>query len=314
MFSLLSRPLGPVERYVIRKNDGSELEILSGLGARLYGWRTCAGNGEIKELLCGAADTSGSRLSPFPGRTRDAEWEWNGIKYKLENNVTWAKHALHGFLFVKPWHFESFKTDGDSARAKFSRLWYGEHPGYPFPFRATSTFEFTGNSFTVTSETENCGMKTLPYAEGWHPYFTLGTRVNNLRLAVPPSRRSALDDADIPAGTYADDVRYAQNNGCTIGDAFINDCFMFNNTAARAETILSDDSRKSSITKSSITVWQEAQRNQWPCVQIYTPPDRESIAIEPMTAEPDVLNHHRGLIEIPPGGKLSLRWGAEFRS
>ena len=59
MFSLLSRPLGPVERYVIRKNDGSELEILSGLGARLHGWRTPAGNGDITELLCGAADASG---------------------------------------------------------------------------------------------------------------------------------------------------------------------------------------------------------------------------------------------------------------
>jgi aldose 1-epimerase len=37
-----------------------------------------------------------------------------------------------------------------------------------------------------------------------------------------------------------------------------------------------------------------------------------SIAIEPMTAEPDALNHHRGLIVIPPGEERTFNFGFRF--
>ena len=40
----------------------------------------------------------------------------------------------------------------------------------------------------------------------------------------------------------------------------------------------------------------------------------ESIAIESMTAEPDALNHHRGLIVIAPGEKRTFRFGATFKN
>ena len=39
-----------------------------------------------------------------------------------------------------------------------------------------------------------------------------------------------------------------------------------------------------------------------------------SIAIEPMTSEPDALNHHRGLIVIPPGETRSFEFGLTFNA
>ena len=39
-----------------------------------------------------------------------------------------------------------------------------------------------------------------------------------------------------------------------------------------------------------------------------------SIAIEPMTSEPDALNHHRGLIVIPPGDTRVFEFGLQFHS
>ena len=40
----------------------------------------------------------------------------------------------------------------------------------------------------------------------------------------------------------------------------------------------------------------------------------KAIAIEPMTAEPDALNHHRGLIVIPAGEQRTFRFGATFKN
>jgi aldose 1-epimerase len=44
----------------------------------------------------------------------------------------------------------------------------------------------------------------------------------------------------------------------------------------------------------------------FPYLQVYTPPHRNSIAIEPMTCLPDVYNNGIGLIELQPGEKRSF--------
>ena len=61
-----------------------------------------------------------------------------------------------------------------------------------------------------------------------------------------------------------------------------------------------------------LDIWQQAGAEQYNAIQIYTPPTRASIAIEPMTSEPDALNHHRRLIEIPPEDSRKFTFGAKF--
>jgi aldose 1-epimerase len=145
----------------------------------------------------------------------------------------------------------------------------------------------------------------MPYAEGWHPYFSLGKPIDELSLLLPPVQKTVVDQADIPTGSYSPESRF--NKGRLINDEFINDCFVLENSGNMAVSELSDPK-----TLRKISVWQQSGEEQWNCLQVYTPPDRKSLAIEPMTAEPDVLNHHRGLIEIPVRGKIELRWGAQY--
>ena len=38
-FSIISRPIGTVQNFVLRRNDGAEFEILSGYGGGLNAWR-----------------------------------------------------------------------------------------------------------------------------------------------------------------------------------------------------------------------------------------------------------------------------------
>jgi len=314
-FQLISRPLGSVERFVIHHESNAELEILAGWGAGLNAWRIPT-QGKMQELLYGyqteenflktQADTSaGERLSPFPGRTNNAQWTWNGNTYQLDNNVTWAKHAVHGLLHVQPWHFESFESNSKQASLTLSYFWNGAHPGFPFPYMAKSTFIFTGKSFEIRSETENFGKNTMPYAEGWHPYFMLGTKVDNLDLQLPPVHKVLVNESDIPTGERQIDERFTQM--AKINDTFINDCEELQNPTP----IISADLWNIQTTE-RIRFWQRTGNKAFNFMQIYTPPDRQSLALEPMTNEPDVLNNHRGLILLKPGEKLNLNWGASY--
>lgn len=129
--------------------------------------------------------------------------------------------------------------------------------------------------------------------------------MDSLSLKLPACKRSVLDSSDIPTGALEVEKRFAKDS--PIGDTFINDCFMFDDLSKRAAILLRDPE-----TGRSVSLWEDVGENAWKGIQIYTPPNRESIALEPMTAEPDVLNHHRCLIEILPGNSIELLWGADF--
>lgn len=323
-FKIISRPLGTVQCFVLLRDDGAEFEVLSGFGGGLNAWRVPAGDkqGKLQDLLFGYRDGStlhkiapdtnaGCRLTPFPGRTAYAKFTWNGTTYPLVNNVSWAPHALHGFLQNKEWQFKSFESDSESCTAVFTCDWPGAFVGFPFPYRATNKITFTGETVTIEASVENIGDKDLPYSEGWHPYFMLGEKIDGLTMELPASRLAILDSADLPTGNFKDDTRFV--GGRKIGDEFINDCFCLG-----AEFSGADKSAKkiAHVTldgcRGTLDFWQQAGIEQYNDIQIYTPPDRMSIAIEPMTAEPDALNHHRGLIVIPAGESRTFKFGFKF--
>ena len=321
-FSIISRPIGTVQCFVLRRDDGAEFEILSGYGGGLNAWRVpTGGSANFQSGSCNSQDllfgyrvgddifkigpdtNAGCRLAPYPGRTAYAQFSWRNSTYKLINNVSWAPHALHGFLQNKEWKFENFESDSDNCTAVFTCDWPGAFAGFPFPFHAVNTITFTGESFTVNSSVKNTGNSDMPYSEGWHPYFMLGEKIDDLTLTLPPTKLALLDKADLPTGNFKDDTRFV--GGRTINDEFINDCFCLNEET-RAHILLEGQ-------VGTLDIWQQAGQEQYNAIQIYTPPNRMSIAIEPMTSEPDALNHHRGLIEIPPGKSQNFAFGAKFQ-
>lgn len=315
-FKIISRPLGTVQCYILQRDNGCEFEILSGYGAGLNAWRVPSHNG-LLDLLFGyregddifkmGPDTNaGCRLTPFPGRTAYAKFNWNGNDYQLVNNVSWAPHALHGFLQNKEWAFKCFESDSDKCTAEFTCDWPGAFAGFPFPFRATNKITFTGESYTVEASVTNIGKADMPYSEGWHPYFMLGEKIDELTMTLPETDFAELDKADIPTGKFHADTRFV--GGRKINDEFINDCFCLGNEFKESEGKTAHMSLQGKF--GTIDIWQNAGRGQYNAIQIYTPPTRMSIAIEPMTAEPDALNHHRGLIVIPAGETRTFKFGA----
>lgn len=313
-FELVSHPLGSLERWIVRHPDGSELEVLAGFGAGLNAWRVPTAQGTL-DLLAGYtseddlrarhADTSaGVRLSPFPNRLRGGEWKWNGKSGKLPINFKWQPHAIHGLLHTQAWQLISFASDSEAAELVLEKRYTGSD-GFPFPFTARTTFRFTGKTFTVKSLTVNEGSDDMPYGEGWHPYFSLGCPVNQLVFRTPALDSVLCDDLSIPTGERTPFADFEL--GHLIEDRFIDNCWAVTENAPEVRTTLHDPA-----SGRSLHVWQQNGNGLFRYIQAYTPPDRQSIAIEPMTCEPDVLNHHRDLLVLSPGKTVELTWGARF--
>ena len=317
-FSLLQRPLGSVPRLVLRHEaSGSELDVLVGRGASLTGWRVQR-EGRALELLDGYdseqdlneryySSHCGARLVPFPGRIKDGAWSWRGQVYQLDKNFPWEDgHAIHGLLFDVPWLQTdwSIDADGQTAWLTLECDYDGKAPGFPFPFRASSRYGLRAESFTVHSFVRNVGTTDLPYADGWHPFFRPGCPIDEAELHFGfPSLHVETDARSIPTGVQVPDDQF--DKSVVLGARAINDAWRAVGPGDKACISL-----KNPATGLAIEYWQERSPAGGDFVQLYIPPKRESLAIEPMTCAPDVLNNNMGLQVLPPGAESALRWGA----
>jgi len=315
---LISRPLGNIERLVIQHESGAELDVLSGRGGCLVGWRVVR-KGHVCELLDGytsEADLNeryysshcGARLSPFPNRIKDGCWTIQGKAYQLDKNFPWENgHAIHGLLFDLSWVKTDFVCNGDVAELRLECDYDGSHPGFPFAYKASTRYSLTAQGFTVESDVMNLGTQTLPFGEGWHPYFRTGAKVDNAVLQFgSPVVKLEVDERSIPTGASALDEDF--QDPTRIGERGFNTCWKFTGSDGTAEIFLSD-----AATGIAYRYWQERRSSQYDYIQLYIPPHRESLAIEPMTCPPDVLNNHLGLITLAPGESHTMCFGVELK-
>ena len=56
----------------------------------------------------------------------------------------------------------------------------------------------------------------MPYSEGWHPYYMLGEKIDDLTMDLPDCLLAELDSADLPTGNFHVDNRFT--DGKKIGD------------------------------------------------------------------------------------------------
>lgn len=137
----------------------------------------------------------------------------------------------------------------------------------------------------------NLSKGNLPIADGWHPYFQLGGRVDDWQLQFYAEAIVEFDDRLVPTGLLA---QYdAFDTPRTIGDTFLDNCFAL----------------KPELENPACELYNPANGLRvsffpgegYPYLQIYTPPARRSIAIENLSAAPDAFNNKMGLMVLQPG-------------
>lgn len=283
------------EQYSI--SQGRHTALVTEVGAHL---RSICVDG--RELLWSfAADSTpaasqGRHLLPWPNRIRDGRYVFGDVTHQLAITEVPRHTALHGLNEGFAWDLVSH-TDNQVVQR---HVFYPE-AGWPGTLTATLTHNVSDDGLRVRVHVTNDGDAAVPYGYGVHPYFAFDN-VDDVTLELPFTSELRVDEdrllpISVVPTTRGKDFQSARPIGQTQFDTAFTDP-----TATEWTARLVGSSH-------TVEVWGD---RTVPWVQLYTRPERDAIAVEPMTCGPDAFNEgptHAGRIVLSPGDSHVATWG-----
>ncbi|MFK7937553.1 MAG: aldose 1-epimerase [Saprospiraceae bacterium] len=236
-------------------------------------------------------------LFPFPNRLKDGQYKWEGKSYQFPINEEQNQHALHGFLHECAFDLVNEEVGEQKVHLHLQHAYAGERPYYPFPFLFELFIEVNNaGKFRMDVMITNNGASDLPMAFGWHPYFQLGGKVNDWWLQTSAIDLIGIDKRMIPTGKKYEFDKFAEST--KINAEVLDNCFEARGKFGKnAEATLTDQRLQIQFSQPALS---------FPYLQLFTPPNRQSLAIEPMTGNVDCFNNRDRLIRLTPTEKW---WG-----
>jgi aldose 1-epimerase len=166
--------------------------------------------------------------------------------------------------------------------------------------------------FTVTAK--NVGKQPLPMGIGWHPYFAIpsGNRAQ-ARLRVPAKKRAVVDNYDnvfptkqVSVGENSGKYDFNAPGGKPLGNMFLDD--NFEGLKRSGEGVVSEISDPESHYGIRIV----GLSPQIKSIQVYSPPEKQFIALEPQFNLPDPYGSQwkgmdNGMVTLKPGETVTWR-------
>ncbi len=314
MFSITEKSFGPYTEYrLVNIETGAYVSVLPELGATLN-QVALRKSGRLYELLDGSPTYEvflkegkpkfkGSKLFPFPNRIADGQYEFEGNTYRFPVNFPQEQNAIHGILLDCVFTVEEKRTDDSFALLGLYYETTGTEQGYPFKTGIKICYTLDQEGFSCKTTLVNLDQQNVPVGDGWHPYFQTGTVLDECILTLPVAHAYAVDHRMIPTGTTFPENHFVK--GATIGDHLFDTGYQLLKTDQSClATVLYDP-----IKDLTVSIWQEAGEGKYNYVQIYIPPDRRSIAVEPMTCLADSFNNQTGKLILAPQERCDFSFG-----
>lgn len=245
----------------------------------------------------------GSNLLPYPNRIADGKYSFQDQSFQFPVNFKDENNAIHGFLFNQEMKVVGHE-DGEIGCMLILEHGAEETEGYPFKYHFKVTYKLSEDQgFECKVKFTNLMDQSIPVGHGWHPYFRLGEgAINDLCLKFNAKELLEVDNRSIPTGKSEPYSEF--NRLSVIGDTKLDTCFLLSDEDNPAEILITDKSQKAGY-----AIWQETGKYKYNYLQVYTPPHRKSIAIEPMTCAPNAFNNQMGLIILAPQEAMSASFG-----
>jgi aldose 1-epimerase len=311
-FKICTEKFGDYKTYKLCDSaSGEYASILPLMGGSINGlafkW-----NNELVELIDGyksfqemqsnlTNSFKGSNLFPFPNRIANGTYSFSGKIYHLPVNFPTENSAIHGLVYDR--EFEVVKQENGPRSCSLSLRYYAAEccQGYPYKYMLEQHYVLKEDrEFRCCTTIVNHSDCKIPVGHGWHPYFMMGPeKIDDLSLQFPAATRLDMDQRNIPTGNSRPYGKFERRT--KIGNTVLDHCFRFNESSEYVDIVLYN--KKSDY---GFKIRPETGRDKYNFVQIFTPYDRRSIAIEPMTCAPDAFNNKEGLIIMEPGESLSL--------
>jgi aldose 1-epimerase len=229
-----------------------------------------------------------SLLFPFPNRLEGGTFTFEQQKYQFPINDFGLPNALHGFIAELP-----FKSSIQADKLILTCDYGGDRDYYPFPFGIELTYHLQERGLDIQVAVQNTGRQQMPCAFGWHPYF----KVNDPAIKLPEVTRVLVGELMIPNGQKEPFDRFGQMK--TLKGVELDSCFELVHKQG-GTTLLQ------MAADQGIEIWQD---ESFGFIQVFTPGDRRSVAIEPMTGNIDALNNGEGLKVLEPNEVWELSFG-----
>lgn len=286
--------------------NGTMIEIHC-KGGLMNRW-TVQNEGQALELILGnegEADFEkngfrSGKMSPFSCRIDGGKYQIDHQTFKFEKFYL-GEHALHGLMYDAEFSILSTEVHHDYAQVILTSSYLGADLGYPFSYEIQIQWNlYKENLIGIKTTIVNLSNVTIPLMDGWHPYFTLGGEVDQYQLEFQSNATLLMRDELIPSGAFKHENLF--QGGLQIGKLHLDDCFLLDPIQNKI---------KLSYAGKSITV---KPTHNYPYLQLYTPDDRKSIAIENLSGAPDCFNNKMGLQQLEPQGQIYFETTYQFNT
>jgi len=287
--------------------SGTTAEIIPACGAILHAF-TVLHKGKAINVIDGydneadfkanaeAKGFKSNKLSPFACRIKDATYHFNNKAYTIQKFLL-GSSAIHGLLYDVAFTVRQTWADKESAGVSVHYSYNATDAGYPFNYDCEVVYELkAGNALTLTTTISNRDHQAIPMQDGWHPYFSFGGTINDLELQFNGDTIAEFDEGLVPTGKFLPYHEF--NEFKKIGEQFFDNCFVLQTDGPEPACIIKDTAQQLQL-----EIYPE---KNYPCLQIYTPPHRNSIAIENLSAIPDAFNNGIGLIILQPQSSVQF--------
>jgi len=230
-------------------------------------------------------------LAPWVNRIRNGNYSFEGRNYQLPINEPNLGNAIHGLLARKP-----FECHIENQKATLRYKYQVDEKAYPFPFEMKLGYEFLENNvFQMYFEAKNTGTSNMPYACGWHPYFTIPEgELADWTIKFNSESKCISDSQMIPLR----EEQYDASMGVDLGKETLDNVFRLQKMSQHITQLISK--------KTGASLFMEQSSIDFPFLVVFAPEGENCIAIEPMTANTDAFNTGDGLKVLPPGEAFQL--------
>lgn len=233
----------------------------------------------------------GCKLSPFVCRLNKGKYHFADRDYQVQKFYL-DSHAIHGLIYDQEFSVIHQNTSGENASVTMQYLYRALDPGYPFNYDCVVTYEFEkDNTLNVITEIVNKHEDSIPIQDGWHPYFKLDAKVDDLQLEFKSKEMVEFNKELIPTGILR---RYKEFRSLRyLGNTSFDNCFALNFSESPPTCVLRNTEKKLQV--------EIHPHESYPYLQIYTPPHRNSISLENLSSPPDAFNNGMGLKTLLSG-------------
>ena len=273
---------------------GVTIDILT-KGALLNSW-LLSQRGESHQFIMGNSlhvakefESQGFRsakMSPYVCRLYKGQYTHLNTTYTMDRFYM-GEHAIHGIMYDAEFIVQATEANEHQATVILVHHYLGSDQGYPFPFTMHVKWILEkNNKVSVQTTVINDAAISIPIVDGWHPYFTLGESIDYCTLQFSSKGKMEYDKDLLPTGNMIEDARFS--NGLKIGSLQLDDGYALD--TENSSCTLQNEQFILKINPSSL----------YPYLQLYIPPDRNSIAIENLSGAPNAFNNKMGLQLVKP--------------